>query len=90
MVLWCTAGGRHDEPRAQRELHGTGSVVQHLCISAAALLWPIHLPLNQGKSALKDACPSVKREKKEPLIHIASGEDCAPTAGENNIELSSW
>lgn len=67
-------------------------IVQHLCISAAALLWPhsppTHPPsLDQGRSAIKDACPSVKREKKEPLIHIAPGEDCAPPARETKTPL---
>lgn len=67
------------DPWVQRE---PGSIVQHLCISVSCD--PIHVPLDQGRSALKDACPSVKRK---PLIHIAPGKDCAPTAGETNTEL---
>lgn len=67
------------DPWVQRE---PGSIVQHLCISVSC--GPIHVPLDQGRSALKDACPSVKRK---PLIHIAPGKDCAPTAGETNTEL---
>lgn len=39
--------------RVQRELHGTGSIVQHLCISAAALLWPHSPPAGSGKICLE-------------------------------------
>lgn len=91
VLFWCTAGGRHDGPQS---LKRTAWNQAALCSTSAFLhqlsCGPSYLPLDQGSSALKNAHPSVKREKKEPLIHIAPTEDCAPTAGETNTELSSW
>lgn len=91
ILLWCPAGGRHDGPQSPKGIAwnraascSTSAFLQQLSCG------PIHLPLDQERSALKDACPSVKREKKEPLIHFVPGEDCVPTAGEPSTELSSW
>lgn len=66
ILLWCPADGRHDEPQSPKGIPWNWAA---LCSFSAFLQQhscsPIHLPLDQGRSAFRDACPSVKREKKE-------------------------
>ena len=87
IFLWSPGGGRSDGPQSLKGPARSWAAPRRGSVFLQQLsCGPILLLLYQGRSALKAACSSLEREKKglspQRLVHIVTGEDCIPTAGQ--------